>query len=61
VNYLRHEGTSYHRHLNEIAGRTGVRIAYHELRDKCDEAIIDAYPDLAAECVRQALRAIDRE
>jgi hypothetical protein len=54
VNYLRHRLTDYERHLEEVAGKVGVRDAKDLIREKVYDAIADAYPGLAAECLKQA-------
>jgi hypothetical protein len=53
VNYLRHEMTAYEKHLREIAGRAGIDEAYSDLKWKVLEAIAEAYPWLASECLDQ--------
>lgn len=53
VNYIRHNLTRYDEHLEEVAGRVGVRGAVRLIRRKIYDAIAAAYPLLAGECERQ--------
>jgi hypothetical protein len=53
VNYIRHELTGYDHALQDVAGRTGITQAVHEIRRKIYAAIAAAYPEYAAECMRQ--------
>jgi hypothetical protein len=53
VNYLRHRLTDYERHLEEVAGKVGVRDAKSMIRREVYDAIAERYPSLAAECSRQ--------
>ncbi|HUQ69764.1 MAG TPA: hypothetical protein VM165_09590, partial [Planctomycetaceae bacterium] len=57
VNYLRHETSSYDAFLDRAQGRTGVHEARLEIKRRVLRAIASAYPELAAECDRQAERA----
>jgi hypothetical protein len=53
VNYVRHHLTAYDAHLEELAGRTGVRAAVRTIRRRIYATIAHTYPALAAECGRQ--------
>lgn len=53
VNYIRHHLTAYDTHLEEVAGRIGVRQAIAAIRYRVYAAIEETYPDLAEECQRQ--------
>lgn len=54
VNFVRHEMTEYEVGLYTIFGRVGTSEGYRALALKVYAAIAQAYPDLAAECRRQA-------
>lgn len=53
VNYARHHLSKYDRHLEDVAGKTGVADAVWLIREKVYAAIALAYPVLADECRRQ--------
>lgn len=53
VNYLRHCCTKYETELEAIAGKTGAKSAYYEIKEKVLCAIADHYDWLAEECDRQ--------
>lgn len=53
VNYLRHTLSRYDRHLEDVAGKTGVAEAVCRIREKVYAAIAEAYPEFADECHRQ--------
>ena len=53
VNYIRHNLTEYDSHLEELAGRIGVREAGKVIRNKIYAAIAAQYPEYAEECKRQ--------
>jgi hypothetical protein len=55
VNFIRHNLTAYDRTLVQAAGRVGVVGANQIIRRKVDDAIAEAYPELAQECERQML------
>jgi hypothetical protein len=55
VNYVRHQMTNYEDSLRKIAGKVGTKEAYLHLKSKVLDAIAEAYPELAAECVRQEI------
>lgn len=59
VNYLRHELTGYEAELDALYGQVGRKEARDIIRAKVYDAIADAYPDLAAECSRQAFARRD--
>ncbi len=54
VNYVRHCCTGYEHHLARTAGAVGSAGAYVDIKMAVLDAIADAYPDLGAECSRQA-------
>jgi hypothetical protein len=56
VNYLRHELTRYHFHLNEVHGKVGFGGAYFAIRKKIFVAIAEIHPWLEEECNRQEKR-----
>lgn len=53
VNFLRHCETAYEEELDAIAGRTGCKDAYYEIKAKVLDAIADKYEWLELECWRQ--------
>lgn len=53
VDYIRHELTGYDHALQDVAGRTGITQAVQEIRRKIYAEIAAAYPEYAAECMRQ--------
>jgi len=55
VNFIRHELTLYDRELEAVAGKVGVRDAVDLIRCKVFDAIAEAYPEYAAECLKQSL------
>jgi hypothetical protein len=61
VNYLRHVLTQYEEHLEEIAGKVGMRDAYQKLKSKVLDAIWDEYDWLRFECWRQEDRMWEKE
>ncbi len=54
VNYLRHELTDYEQTLDRMAGKVGASDGYVEVKVMMLNAIADTYPQLAAECRKQA-------
>jgi len=60
VNYLRHCETAYEQKLWEIFGKTGVRAAYLDIKEKILEAIALTYDWLADECDLQMHRAREK-
>jgi nucleosome binding factor SPN SPT16 subunit len=61
VNYLRHRLTKYETHLQEIAGKVGVRDAYLEVKGKVLAAIAEQYDWLGDECLLQEQRMFEKE
>jgi len=53
VNQIRHNRTCYDQKLVEQAGKIGVTTAQEIVRAKVYKAIMEAYPELAGECLRQ--------
>jgi hypothetical protein len=53
VNYIRHHLTEYDSHLEEVAGRVGVREAIDAIRDRVYAEIAKQYPEYTEECQRQ--------
>lgn len=56
VNYLRHQGTSYERQLEQLFGKVGADAGRARVKKRVLEAIAEAYPHLASECARQRVR-----
>lgn len=52
VNFLRHRMTKYESELSKIAGKTGGRGAYYDIKEKVLEAIAEKYDWLEEECWR---------
>ena len=54
VAYLRHKCTTYDKMIEDLDGKTGRKQAYKIIKNRYSDMIAEQYPELAAECERQA-------